>query len=87
MQSGIADMWASSAVMTLERHNDFLFTTPYAIQKYGAIMKRQSMFELEFNHVTVGIDLLTYAILCMIFILICIVSAVNERWQMDRNTY
>jgi hypothetical protein len=47
MQSGVADMWATDASVTLERTKGFHLTTLYMIGKYGALMKRQTSFSID----------------------------------------
>src|SRR4051794_28389010 len=88
VQTGTIDMWAASASMTLERNADFLFTTVFGIEKYGALMKRQDGFSMEMSHVTAGIDLQTYGIMFAIFAFLFIVCLLNERLQQsnERNS-
>ena len=82
LQSGIVDMWADDAYVTLERSEDFIYTTPFAIERYGALMKRQEkVFYIESDGLTAGIRFDVYALLVAILILLLVVSAINERYQ------
>src|SRR3569832_346250 len=80
LQSGIVDMWVDDAYMTLERSKDFLFTTPFSMTKYGALMKRQKkVFYIESDGLTAGIYLNVYALLGAILIFLVVVSVIFDR--------
>jgi hypothetical protein len=83
MQSGIVDMWAGNAFVTLERSNNgFIYTTPYFIDKYGALMKRPTeMFSIDTKSVTAGIDLPVYALLFAFLLALFLISYINEQVQ------
>jgi hypothetical protein len=88
LQSGIVDMWATSAFVTLERNSDFIYTTPFTMEKYGALMKRQTGFDVNINSVTAGIDVTIYGYLFAILTLLLFVCYINEKCQQakDRNS-
>jgi hypothetical protein len=83
LQSGIVDIWAADAFVTLERSNaGFIYTTPYVIDKYGALMKRQTtMLSIETKSVTAGIGLSVYALIFAFLLLNFLISYINERMQ------
>src|SRR3569832_139095 len=82
LQSGTDDKWVDNAFETLERSEDFLYTTPFYISKYGALMKRQTnAFYIESDGLTAGIRVDIYALLAAILIFLLVVSAINERCQ------
>jgi hypothetical protein len=82
LQSGNVDMWATDAIVTLNRYNEFLFTTPFTIEKYGALMKRQPhTFYIDVESITAGFDLSIYATLFAILTLLFLVCYINERFQ------
>jgi hypothetical protein len=90
LQSGIVDIWASSSFVTLERSNaGFIYTTSHIIDKYGALMKRQTtMFSIETKSVTAGIGLSVYALIFAFLFMNFLISYINERVQQtnERNT-
>jgi hypothetical protein len=70
LQSGTIDTWSSSAYLTsLRATNGFVYTTPYVIEKYGALMKRQTKLTIDVESFTAGIDSRVYA-LVLAFIVI-----------------
>jgi hypothetical protein len=82
LHSGIVDMWATDARMTLQRHEHFLFTTPFNLEKYAALMKRQNpTIFIDWMVLTAGIDIEVYPIMFAILALLFFVSWVNERLQ------
>jgi hypothetical protein len=90
LQSGIVDIWALDAFVTLERiENGFIYTTPVSIEKFGALMKRQTkMFSIETKSVTAGIGLSVYALLFAFLLANFLISYINERVQQtnERNS-
>jgi hypothetical protein len=89
LQSGVVDMWAADATMSVERYDDFLYTTPFALSKYAAVMKRPiPTFYIDINSVTAGIDFKTYGLMFAILFGAFLFSAINERIQhrKHRNT-
>jgi hypothetical protein len=91
LQSGVVDIWAGDAFVTLERSNaGFIYTTPYFIDKYGALMKRPTeMFEIDTKSVTAGIGLSVYALILVFLFMNFLVSYINETLQQTngRNSY
>ncbi len=87
LQTGIVDMWVTSAVVTLERSRDFLYTTPFAIEKYAALMKRPTVFYINFDSLTANIDIKRYVIMFAMLFLLFLICIVNERMRhaTDRN--
>lgn len=80
VQSGFVDMWATDASMTPVRFDSFLYTTPFTIEKYGALMKRQTdTFHIDTLTLTAGVDVHIYGILLAIFMSLFVLSYVNER--------
>jgi hypothetical protein len=77
----MVDMWATDDVLTLERFESFLYTTPFAIEKYGALMKRQNVVTIYGNTISAGIDIEIYYALFAILLLLFIISSINERYQ------
>ncbi len=89
LQSGEIHMWSSEAILTEERCDHFLFTTPFMMEKYAALMKRQTTsFDVDIDGITAGIGVNVYAMLLSVFFLLFIVCWLNERWQYscERNT-
>jgi hypothetical protein len=86
LQSGIVDMFGTDGYVIAEYYQDFLYTTCFTMQKYGALMKRQKeSFGLSMNGLTAGISLKIYAILFAILAFLFIVSLINERFQQNPN--
>jgi hypothetical protein len=83
LQSGIVDMWAANAFVTFEYSSGgFIYTTPYIIDKYGALMKRQTeMFSIETKSVTAGIGLSVYALVFAFILANFLISYINEKVQ------
>jgi hypothetical protein len=84
LQSGIVDMWAINAFVTLERSTSgLLFTTPYIMENYGTLMKRQTttMFSIETKSVTAGIDISAYALILVFLFTNFLISYINEQLQ------
>ena len=82
LQSGIIDTWAVGTFVTLERSSSFIYTSPYIIDKYGALMKRQTTtFAIETKSVTAGIRLTIYALLLAFLLANFLISYFNEQLQ------
>jgi hypothetical protein len=50
-------MFTVDTYVTFERRKDFLFTTPFVVEKYGALMKRPTTFLIDSTGVTAGINI------------------------------
>src|SRR5262245_33553106 len=75
-------MWASEAILTLERSESFLYTTPFMMEKYATVMKRQvKTFDIDITRVTAGIGLDFYGNLFAVLLFLFIVCWLNELWQ------
>jgi hypothetical protein len=86
LQSGVVDIFASNILMTLERQHDFHYTNAFTIDKYAALLKRQTdLFEIDINSLTVGIDLSVYGLLFVTLAGLFLVSFLNERLQCNTN--
>src|SRR3569832_1203177 len=74
-------MWVVDVAITLERsEGGFIYTTPFAIDKYGALMKRPTkMFEIETKSVTAGIGLGVYALIFAFLVANFLISYINEK--------
>src|SRR5689334_11019220 len=82
MQSGIMDLWATDAYMTLERSKNFLYPTPFVIEKYGALMKRQKKtFYIDIDGLTAGIEGDVYVLLLATSLVLFTVSWLNELFK------
>jgi hypothetical protein len=81
LHTGIVDIWTAGAPVALDKSEAFRFTTPFLIEKYGVLIKRQDTFAIHLNHITAGIDLHLYGFMFAIFALLFIVSCINERFQ------
>jgi hypothetical protein len=83
LQSGIVDIWAVDASVTLLRsENGFIYATPFIIEKYGALMKRPTeIFSIETKSVTAGIGLSVYALLFAFLLANFLISYINEQMQ------
>ncbi len=82
MHTGVIDMWASDAQITIPRSEGFLFTTPFNLEMYGALMKRkQPAIFIDWPGLTASIDIQIYAIMFGILALLFFVSWLNERWH------
>jgi hypothetical protein len=74
VQSGYVDMWATDAYMTSTRFDSFLFTTPFTIEKYAALMKRPiEQFAINYNTLTASIHASVYVCLFAIMRASCVV--------------
>jgi hypothetical protein len=68
--------------MTLERQEEFLLSTAFAMEKYAALMKRPTaIFSVGIDTIMAGVDATTYAIMFAVFTFLFIVSSINERRQ------
>jgi hypothetical protein len=91
LQAGIIDMWAMDARITLARSENFLLTTPFNLEKFGALMKRQnpSVF-IDWTSLTAGIDIEVYLLMFVTLALLFFVCWLNEKlWgenDVKRNT-
>src|SRR4051812_39794780 len=63
IQSGTFDIWAKDVSQTMQRNSDFLFTMPFTIERYGALMKRQTIISADVKGITAGIDISIYGML------------------------
>jgi hypothetical protein len=83
LQSGIVDVWVESALMDLQRStNRFIYTTPFLINKYGALMKRPTeVFSSDTKCVTAGIGLSVYALIFAFLFMNFLISYINEQLQ------
>jgi hypothetical protein len=89
LQNGIADMWATDTYVTLEESNTFLFTTPFMMEKYAALMERQTNgFIVDIKGLTAGIDVGVYGIIFVLLMCLTFIGYINERCQPtnERNT-
>lgn len=89
LQSGTVDMWAVDALFTSERNRDFLFTTPYSIERYGALMKRPEVeFAIDIDGMTAGIDRSIYGMLFVLLACLFLTCYINEllRPSAERNS-
>src|SRR5689334_22825088 len=86
VQRGIVDMWATGADFTMERNQDFLYTTPFAVEKYAALMRRPAgTFVINMDSLTATIDVSVYYMLFGILLIFFIVCLLNERLPHPKN--
>src|SRR3569832_1072955 len=81
LQSGIIDIFVSDSVITPERQRDFLYTNVFYIEKYAALLKRQTEIFVDMNSLTACIDVSVYGLLFILLTLLFVVSFLNERLQ------
>jgi hypothetical protein len=75
-------MLATDAYVTLERNEGFLYTTPFMIEKYAAIMERQTNgFTVDIQGLTAGINVGVYGIIFALLMCLTFISYINERCQ------
>jgi hypothetical protein len=87
LQSGHVDIWASYAYVTEQRSSRFIYTTPFILSKYGALMKRQNgMLEISLGDLCARINLSVYASIFAILMVIFTVSLMNERFDVSTRT-
>src|SRR3569832_1207929 len=80
LQSGVVDAWAAHAMMVVERHADFLYTTPFVMAKYADLMKQQNaQFHIDINLVTAGIEWDENGIQFALLLFLFLVSFLSER--------
>jgi hypothetical protein len=88
LYDGNVDMLTVGTPVTLDGYNDFLYTTPFIVQKYSALMKRQTgALSIHVNGLTGGIDVSIYGILFAILLFLFCVSWINERCQRVSNEH
>ena len=66
-----------------------MFTTPFTIEKYGALMLRpSSVLSFDVTSVSAGLDLRVYALILTFLLVNIVISLLNERVQRanDRNS-
>ncbi len=82
LQSGFVDICTHGVNVMSDRLDDFMFTTPFKIENFGALMKRQDVaFSINEKSVTAGIGFEIYAFLAAILLFLLIVTWFNERCQ------
>jgi hypothetical protein len=82
LQSGYADMWATDTYVTSDKSETFLFTTPFMMEKYAALMERQpESFTVDIKGLTAGIDIWFYGIIFVLLMCLTFIGYINERCQ------
>jgi hypothetical protein len=79
LQSGDMDILVTYTIMSLEQSKDFKFTTPINIQRYAAIMKRQTPMYIDIDSLFASVDITIYGIALAIFTFLLFVSWLHER--------
>ncbi len=86
LQTKSLDAWGAYATVTLDRHNDFSFTTPFAVHTYGFLMKTPELFTVNFDGLSAGLQRSVYLLIFSILMLLCGIIYINEtrhRSQID----
>ncbi len=82
VQSGFVDMLANDAKMNIPLYEGFLLTTPFNVERYVALMKRQQpAIFIDWDGITTGIGVDVYAIMFATLTFLLFVCWLNERCQ------
>ncbi len=79
LQSGTVDTWSGASFLTPDRSSDFLYPTPFIMEKYGALLRRPTTF-IDINVVTAGLVPWIYAVLFAVMGMLFLGSWLSEWW-------
>ncbi len=88
--SGEIDTWATYSPLSLDLYDNWLYSTPFGKERYGALLRKQQTHIFEINHAALmaGIHFTMYMTIFAFVLCLTLISFLNEQREhkCDRNT-
>jgi hypothetical protein len=82
LQYGSVDTWANSVFMSLERSNEYVYTTPFIVERHAALLSRHGLRGLgryiDVDSIGAGVDAMIYGISFALLVVLLVVSCLTE---------
>src|SRR5689334_8453493 len=78
--AGAYDTWLTYGIPTAERLESFLYATPFGLERYGVLVKRDdAAVEVNFNGLMAGINFTVFCTFFAAVVSLITIGMINER--------